>query len=61
MCKDNKYYITESESTSLVDFIEFYFIESIRVDESVDNIEYLRNIANVYYRLKNNLRNESEG
>lgn len=45
------YSITEKEATSLKDFIRYNFIKSIREDEEVDSLLYIRNIINVYDRL----------
>jgi hypothetical protein len=46
-----KFYISDSEASSLKEFIEFYFIESIRNDEEVDSLLYIYNILNIYKRL----------
>lgn len=45
------YKITENEASSLKDFIRYNFIKSIREDEEVDSLLYIRNIINVYDRL----------
>ena len=45
------YSITEKEATSLKDFIRYNFIKSIREDEEVDSLLYIRNIINIYDRL----------
>jgi hypothetical protein len=45
------YAITESEASSLKDFIEYYFIQSIRDDEEVDSLLYVYNIMNVYAKI----------
>lgn len=43
--------ITENEASSLKDFIECYFIDSIRNDEEVDSLLYLFNILRIYERI----------
>lgn len=45
------YSITEKEASSLKDFIRYNFIKSIREDEEVDSLLYIRNIINIYDRL----------
>lgn len=40
--------ITDGEASSLRDFIEFYFLDSIRADEEVDSLLYVHNILNIY-------------
>lgn len=45
------YKITENEASSLKDFIRYNFIKSIREDEEVDSLLYIRNIINIYDRL----------
>ena len=46
-----QYVINESEASSLKDFIEYYFIESIRNDKEVDSLLYIYNIMSVYERI----------
>lgn len=43
--------IDDSECSSLKDFIEYNFIESIRRDEEVDSLLYVYNILNIYKKL----------
>ncbi len=43
--------ITENEASSLQDFIEFYFLDSIRNDTDVDSLLYVYNILKVYERI----------
>lgn len=43
--------LTDSECSSLKDYIEYYFIDSIRNDEEVDSLLYVHNILNIYERL----------
>lgn len=40
--------ITDNEASSLRDFIEFNFIQSIRDDVDVDSLLYVYNILNIY-------------
>lgn len=44
--------LTQSQAENLADFIECYFILSIREDENIDNIGYLVEICDVYKQLK---------
>lgn len=46
-----KFYISGSEASSLKEFIEFYFIESIRNDKELDSLLYIYNILNIYKKL----------
>ena len=43
--------ISDSEGTSLKDFIEFHFLDSIRNDQEVDSLLYVWNILSVYKKL----------
>lgn len=43
--------ISDNEGTSLKDFIEFHFLDSIRNDPEVDSLLYVWNILNVYKKL----------
>lgn len=42
--------ISNSEASSLRDFIRFYLIESIRSDKDMDSLLYLWNILHFYER-----------
>ena len=41
-------YINENEASSLKEYIEYNFIQSIRDDEEIDSLLYVYNILNVY-------------
>ena len=43
--------MTASEAASLKEYIENYLIQSIRDDEDVDSLLYVRNIINIFERL----------
>lgn len=43
--------ITKSEASSIKDFIEYYFLDSVKKDDEVDSLLYVYNILNVYERL----------
>ena len=43
--------LTTSEIDSLKDYIDYYFIESIRRDEELDSLLYVRNIMHIYEKL----------
>lgn len=45
------YNISNSEASSLKDFIEYNFIQSIRDDTEVDSLLYVYNILKVYEKL----------
>ena len=44
--------LTKSQVENLAEFIEFFFIDSIRADDGVDNIDYLVDMCDVYKSLK---------
>lgn len=44
--------LTNSEAGNLMEYIKYYFIDSIREDEEVDNIDYVCDICKVYSKLK---------
>jgi len=44
--------ITNEQASSLLDFIEFNFIDSIRNDQDCDNMGYICNICEIYKKLK---------
>ncbi len=43
--------ITDNEATSLKDFIEFNFLDSIRNDPDTDSLLYVYNILRVFEKL----------
>ena len=44
--------ITKDQAENLIDFLECEFIDSIRNNEEVDNLEYVCNICEFYKMLK---------
>ena len=44
--------ITTDDAKNIVEFIELWFIPSIRQDEEIDNINYLKSILKVYDEMK---------
>lgn len=44
--------LTKSQVKNLIEFFQFNFIESVRRDEDIDNIEYLCDMCNLYQTLK---------
>lgn len=44
-------YINENEATSLKDYIEYNFIQSIRDDKEVDSLLYVYNIMSIYAKV----------
>lgn len=48
--------ITKSEISNLIEFIEFYFIDSIRNDPDADNIDYIVDMMNVLTKLRDAFR-----
>lgn len=44
--------LTKSQISNLIDFIEFEFIDTIRSDESIDNIDYLVDMMNALQILR---------
>ncbi len=43
--------LTDSEVSSLIEFIECYFVDSIRKDDDVDSLLYIYNITNFYRKI----------
>ncbi len=43
--------LTDSEAASLKEYIEDYLIQSIRDDEDLDSLLYVRNIISIFERL----------
>ncbi len=48
--------LTKSQIDNLVEFYQFNFIESIRNDEEIDNIEYICDMCDVYRKLRECVR-----
>lgn len=44
--------LTKTQAENLLEFIDIYFINSIRDDEEVDNMDYLCDMCDVYKKLK---------
>lgn len=44
--------LTDSQIDDLIEFIELYFITSIREDGYIDNIDYIASICDVFVKLK---------
>lgn len=44
--------LTESQVENLVEFFQFKFIDMIREDEEIDNIEYIADMMEIYKGLK---------
>ena len=53
-------YISKDECTNQVDLIEFYLINIIREDESIENINWLANIMRIYDRAKDLINKKEE-
>ena len=49
--------LTKSQVNNLLEFFEINFIDSIRNDEEIDNIEYLCNMCDIYKKLKEGVDN----
>ena len=45
--------LTACQITNLIDFIEFEFIDSIRRDEDLDNIDYIVSMCDALKALRN--------
>lgn len=45
------YEITKNEASSLKDFIEYSFLDSIRKDTEVDSLLYVYNILKIFERI----------
>jgi hypothetical protein len=57
--KRMKLELTKLQIENLIEFFELEFIDSIRHDDSVDNMEYLCDMCDVYKKLKEALKNET--
>lgn len=44
--------LTKSQISNLIEFIDYEFIESIRRDEDIDNIDYIVDMANALQTLR---------
>ena len=44
--------ITKSQAKSLIEFIEIEFLNSLRNDVDIDNMQYVVNVCDVYKELK---------
>lgn len=45
--------LTGSQISNLIDFIEFEFIDSVRRDEDLDNIDYIISMCDALKTLRN--------
>lgn len=50
--------LTQSEIENLAELIEFDFIDIIRKDTSIDNIDYIASMMNAYQELKKHTTNK---
>ena len=48
--------LTKSQVENLIDFFQFNFIDTIRNDTDIDNIEYVCDMCNTYQTLKECVR-----
>lgn len=46
---------TESQLKNVIEFIEFEFIDSIRRDECIDNVEYVIDMMNALQSMRRSL------
>lgn len=44
--------LTRSQVDNLIEFFEFEFIDSVRDNSDVDNMEYLVDMCEIYQKLK---------
>ena len=51
--------LTKSQCVSLVEFIEFTLIPSIRNDQDLDNLQYVINICDAYKVFKEVVNNDA--
>ena len=57
--KDCTLNLTFSQVENLAEFFEFHFIDSIREDEELDNIDYVVDMCEIYSKLKRHLKEMS--
>ena len=48
--------LTKSQLTNLSEFIEFHFIDSIRNDDEIDNINYVVDMMEAYAKISNEIK-----
>ena len=58
MEKDCTLNLTFSQVENLAEFFEFYFIDSIRDDTEMDNINYVVDMCEIYSKLKEHIEKE---
>lgn len=56
--KENTIILSKSQIENLIDFFDFHFIDSIRKDDDVDNMEYICDMCYIYQSLKKQLNNK---
>lgn len=52
--------LTKTQTENLLEFIDIYFINSIRDDEEVDNMNYLCDMCDIYKKLKDILEKNKQ-
>ena len=50
--------LTKSQVENLMEFFEFEFIDSIRNNTDIDNINYLVDMCEIYKKLKEGVEND---
>lgn len=48
--------LTESQVRNLIEYIEFNFIDVIRIDNDIDNIDYIVDMMDALTKLRNTLK-----
>lgn len=47
--------LTKSQVENLIEFVEFHFINSVREDADIDNIDYIVDMMDAFTKLRNTL------
>lgn len=53
--------LTQSQVDNLIEFIELHFIDSVRGDPELDNIDYIVDMVDTLVKLRNTLSNMKRG
>lgn len=53
--------LTKSQVDNLMEFFEFEFIDSVRNNTDIDNMNYLVDMCDIYKKLKEGAENDTTG
>ena len=52
--------LTFSQVENLAEFFEFHFINSVRNDTDIDNMDYMVDMCDIYSKLKKHIEKEKD-